>query len=68
MDVSSPYKYGSDVGLERLSYQSKIISINGESETSPISEIAITKLLYLEFIGSFEAAALSFTTERVFRA
>ena len=28
MDVCSSYKYGSDIGLERLSYQSKIISIN----------------------------------------
>ena len=28
MDVCSSYKYGSDIGLERLSYQSQIISIN----------------------------------------
>ena len=28
MDVCSSYKYGSHIGLERLSYQSKIISIN----------------------------------------
>ena len=27
-DVCSSYKYGSDIGLKRLSYQSKIISIN----------------------------------------
>ena len=28
MDVCSSYEYSSDIGLERLSYQSKIISIN----------------------------------------
>ena len=66
----SSKKYGSDIGLKRLFYQSKIISINisisllvsikGESETCPISEIAII-ILSLKFIGSFEAAAFSFT-------
>ena len=68
MDVCSSYKYGSDIGLKRLSYQSKIISINirislitkGESETCPISEIS-TIMLSLKFIGSFEAAVFSFT-------
>ena len=68
MDVCSSYKYGSDTGLERLSHQSQIISIDirislfikGESETCPISEIAII-ILSLKFIGSTEAAAFSFT-------
>ena len=68
MDVCSSYKYGSDIGLEKLSYQSKIISINirkslllinGESETCPISEIAII-IVSLKFIGSFQAATFSF--------
>ena len=36
------------------------IIIKGESKTSPISEIAII-ILSLKFIGSFEAAAFSFT-------
>ena len=69
-----PTEYGSDIGLERPSYQSKIISIN--SRISPlllrekvkharISEIAII-ILCLKFIGSFEAATFSFTTELVF--
>ena len=49
MDVCSSYKYGSDIGLERPSYQSKYyfyqhqnitIIIKGKSETCPISEIA----------------------------
>ena len=68
MDVCSSYKYGSDTGLERLSHQSQIISIDirislfikGESETCPISVIAII-ILSLKFIGSTEAAAFSFT-------
>ena len=64
VDVCSSYKYHSDIGLERLSYQSKIISINirisREIETCPISEIAII-ILSLKFISSFEAAAFSFT-------
>ena len=58
----------SDIGVERLSYQSKIISIKiiisliikGESETSSISEITII-ILSRKFIDSFEAAAFSFT-------
>ena len=68
MDVCLSYKYGSDIGLERLSYQSKINYfyqhqnitniIKGGSETRPISEIAII-ILSLRFI--FEAAPLSFT-------
>ena len=60
-----PTEYGDDIGLERLSYQSKIISIN----------IRISPLLSREkvkharkFIGSFEAAAFYFTTELVFPA
>ena len=70
MDVCSSYKHGSDIGLERLSYESKIISnqnyfkskfiIEGESETCLISEIAII-ILSLKFIGSFETATFSFT-------
>ena len=36
------------------------IIIEGERETCPISEIAII-ILSLKFIGSFEAAAFSFT-------
>ena len=36
------------------------IIVQGESETCPISEIAII-ILSLKFIGSFEAAAFSFT-------
>ena len=67
MDVCSSYKYGSDIGLKRLSYQSKIfyqhqnvtIIIKGESETCPILEIAII-ILSLKFISSFEAATFSF--------
>ena len=56
MDACLSYKYSSDIGLERLSYQSKIISINirislllsvkGESKTCPVSEIAIIILSY----------------------
>ena len=71
MDVCSSYKYGSDIGLKRLSYQLKIIStvyqhqnitiiIKGKSETCLISEIT-TIILSRKFIGSFEAAAFSFT-------
>ena len=43
-------------------YQHQIITIiiKGESERCPISEIAII-ILSLKFIGSFEAAAFSFT-------
>ena len=41
------------------------IIIKGKSETCRISEIAII-ILSLKFIGSFEAAAFSFTTELVF--
>ena len=64
-----PTEYGSDIGLERLSYQLKLISIN--IRVSPllsrekvkharrISEIAII-ILSLKFIGSFEAAAFFF--------
>ena len=71
-----PTEYGSDIGLERLSYQSKIISINirispllsrKKVEHARISEIAII-ILSLKFIGSFEAATFSFTTELVFHA
>ena len=47
MDVCSSYKYGSDIGLERLSYQNITIIIKGESETCPISEIAIIILFVL---------------------
>ena len=70
-----PTEYGSDIGLERLSYQSKIISINiiispllsGEKvKHARISEIAI--ILSLKFISSFEAATFSFTIELVFPA
>ena len=71
MDVCSSYKYGSDIGLERLSRQSKIISINirislllarekVKTETYPISEIIII-ILSLKYIGLSEAAAFSFT-------
>ena len=70
MNVCSSYKYGSDIGLERLShhpikkyfYQHQNITIinKGESETCPISKIAII-ILSLKFVGSFEAAAFSFT-------
>ena len=76
MDVCSSYKYGSDIGLERLSYQSKIISINirispllsrEKVKHTRISEIAII-IFSLEFIGSFEAVALSLTTELDFSA
>ena len=41
-------------------HQNITIIIKGESEACPISEIAII-ILSLEFIGSFEAAAFSFT-------
>ena len=67
-----PTEYGSDIGLERLSNQSKIISINirispllsrEKVKHARITEIAIM-ILSLKFIGSFEAAA--FTTELVF--
>ena len=67
MDVCSSYKYSSDIGLERLSYQSKLIFIdiqqnmsiiiNGESETCPISEIAMI-ILSLKFICFSHLAAL----------
>ena len=60
MDVCLSYKH--DIGLERLSYQSKINYFyqhqNITIETCSISEIAII-ILSLKFI--FEAAALSFT-------
>ena len=57
MDVCSSYKYGNDIGVERISYQSKIFSVNirisliikGESETCPIDEIVII-ILSLKFI------------------
>ena len=71
-----PTEYGSDIGLERPSYQSKIISINirispllsrEKVKHARISEIAII-ILSLKFICSFEAAAFSFTTELVFPA
>ena len=71
-----PTEYGSDFGLERLSYQSKIISINirispllstEKVKHARISEIAII-ILSLKFIGSFEAAAFSFTNSVVFPA
>ena len=61
-----PTEYSNDIGLERLSYQSKVISINIRISPSlsrekvkhaRISEIAII-ILSLKFIGSFEAAAL----------
>ena len=64
MDVCS---YGSDIGLKKAfssiksyfyQYQNITIIIKGESETCPISEIAII-ILSLKFIGSFEAAAFS---------
>ena len=67
-------EYGSGIGLERLSYQSKIISMNirispllsrEKVKHARISEIAIT-IISLKFIGSFEAAAFSFATELVF--
>ena len=69
-----PTKYGSEVGLERLSYQSKIISINirispflprEKVKQDQISEIAII-ILSLKFMGSFEAVAFSFNTELAF--
>ena len=69
-----PTEYSSDIGLERLSHQSKIISINirispllsrEKVKHARLSEIAII-ILSLKFIGSFKAAALSFTTELVF--
>ena len=71
-----PTEYGSDIGLERLSYQSKIISINirispllsrEKVKHARISEITII-IISLKFISSFEAAAFSFTTELVFGA
>ena len=71
-----PTEYGSDIGLERLSYQSKIISINvrispflsrEKVKHARISEIAII-IFSLKFIGSFEDAVFSFTTELVFPA
>ena len=70
-----PTEYDSDIGLERPSYQSKIISISirispllsrEKVKHARISEMAI--ILSLKFIGSFEAAAFSFTTELVFPA
>ena len=67
MDVCSPYKYGSDIELERLSFinQKLFLStseyqyhiIRGESETRPISEIAII-IVSLKFIGFSRLAAL----------
>ena len=72
-----PTKYGSDIRLKRLSYQSKIISINirispllsrENVKHAQISESAIIILSPIKFIGSFEAAAFSFTTELVFPA
>ena len=71
-----PTNTGSDIGLERLSYQSKIISINirispllsrMKVKHARISEITIL-ILSLKFIGSFEAAAFSITTKLAFRA
>ena len=41
-------------------HQNITIIVKGESETCPISEIAII-ILFLKFIGSFEAAAFPFT-------
>ena len=67
MDVCSSYRVRSDIGLERLFYQSKIISINirispllsrEKVKHARVSEIAII-ILSLKFIGSFEAAAFS---------
>ena len=71
-----PTEYGSDIGLERLSYRSKSISVNirispllsrEKVRHAQISEIAII-ILSLKFIGLFEAAAFSFTTKPVFPA
>ena len=71
-----PTEYNSDIGLERLSYQSRIISINirislllsrEKVKHARLSEIVII-ILSLKSIGSFEAAAFSFTTELVFPA
>ena len=71
-----PTEYSSDIGLDRLSYQSKIISINirispllsrEKVKHARISEIAII-IFFLKFIESFEAAAFSLTTELVFPA
>ena len=68
MDVCSSYKYGSDIGLEGLSYRSKIISIS--IRISLLSSRQKVKhydfwnrhiILSLKFIGSFEAVAFSFT-------
>ena len=68
-----PTKYGSDIGLKRLSYQSKIISINirispllsrEKVKNARISEIDVI-ILSLKFMGSFEAATFSFTAELV---
>ena len=69
MDACSSYKYGSNIGLERLikkyfcQHHNITIIIKGESETCPISEIAIMTIIIfsLKFIGLFEAAASSFT-------
>ena len=69
MDFCSFHKYGRDVGLWKAflsiknyfyQHQNIIITIKGESETCPISEIAIV-ILSLKFISSFEAATFSFT-------
>ena len=66
MDACSSYKYGSNIGLERLikkyfcQHHYITIIIKGESETCPISEIAII-ILSLKFIGSDEADAFSCT-------
>ena len=43
------------------------IIVKGESETCPVSEIAII-ILSLKFIGSFEAAAFSLLKTLVFPA
>ena len=49
------------LSIKNYFYQNQNITIiiKGESETCPISEIAII-ILSLKFIGSFEAAAISF--------
>ena len=68
MDVCSSYRIRRWHWIERLSYQSKIISdqhqnitiiIKGEGETCP-NFWNRHIILSLKFIGSFEAAALSF--------
>ena len=66
MDACSSYIYGSDIGLERLSYQSKIISIN--IRISPLlsrENVKHARFLKSNFKAQIEYENIDFTADNV---